>query len=92
MQLSATHGVAEPLSLDGHPQTSGPHSGFAIAIPVNFLLVRFVSKEKSDNLFSPDFLRILQKDLFYDGNSPILAVVVPCIQMKRQCCMKPIND
>lgn len=28
--------------------------------------------------FSPDFLRILQKDLFYDGNSPILAVVVPC--------------
>ena len=28
MQLSATHGVAEPLSLDGHPQTSGPHSGF----------------------------------------------------------------
>ncbi len=41
------------LSLDGHPQTSGPIPVFAIAIPVNFLLVRFVFKKRVIICFLP---------------------------------------
>ena len=62
MQLSATHGVAEPLSLDGHsPNLSAP-------IPVSpspfrstsYSYVSF-SKEKSDNLFFSRFLTNIAK-------------------------------
>ena len=68
MQLSATHGVAEPLSLDGHPQTSGPHSGFRHRHAGQLLTRTFrFQKKRVIICFSPDFLRILQKDLFYDG-------------------------
>ena len=72
MQLSATHGVAEPLSLDGHPQTSGPHSGFRHRHSGQLLTRTFRFQKKIVIIcFSPDFLRILQKDLFFD-DSPCL--------------------
>ncbi len=46
MQLSATHGVAELSLWMGIPKPLAPIPVFAIAIPVNFLLVRFVFKRK----------------------------------------------
>ena len=79
MQLSATHGVAEPLSLDGHPQTSGPPFRFSPS-PFRSTSYSYVSFQKKRVIicFSPDFLRILQKICSMMENSPILAVVVPC--------------
>lgn len=92
MQLSATHGVAEPLSLMGI-QTSGPHSGFRHRHSGQLLYCTFrFQKKRVIICFSPDFLRILQKDLFYDGKLSHTRRCRTLLTKKRQCCMKPIND
>ncbi len=67
MQLLLHMGLLNLSLWMGIPKPLAPIPVFAIAIPVNFLLVRFVSKKRVIICFSPDFLRILQKDLFYDG-------------------------
>ena len=52
LNLSLWMGIPKPLA---------PIPVFAIAIPVNFLLVRFVFKRKSDNLFFSRFLTNIAK-------------------------------
>ena len=62
-QLFTAHGIIQSFPLDWTSQTHGTHSGILYRYPSQFPVSQvYFQKEITIICFSPDFLRILQKE------------------------------